>query len=144
MSSRIISQTLRNDSLLTWQTAAAFCWRYPAPAWPAERRGLLFALNTLYQQHNKADTDAPRIIGIPILETISIPNAVVVPRQSQESWSTFHITCRREYDAPALCFGDFQVDPARYTTRRMLVIKQGIAVTPPISIKYREYPQSRR
>ncbi len=144
MSSRIISQTLRNDSLLTGETAVAFCWRYPAPAWPAARAGLFFALNALHQKHNKADTTLPRIIGMPILETISIPNAVLVPRQLPESWSTSHTTCRRDTDAPALCFGDFQVDPARYTPARMLVIKQGIAVTPPISINTGEYPQSRR
>ncbi len=129
------SQTLRNDSLLTWRNSGSVLLRYPAPAWPAARRWPLFRPQPLYQQHNKADTDAAEDHWNPILETISIPNAVVGAQTITRIWSTFHTTCRREYRRASAVLWDFQVDPARYTTRQNAGDKAGIAVTPPISIK---------
>lgn len=86
----------------------------------------LFALNALHQQHNKADTDATEDHWNPdFRDDIDPQCGSWCPDNHQNHGQRFTQHAAENTDAPALCFGDFQVDPARYTTRQNAGDKAG-------------------
>ncbi len=75
---------------------------------------------------------------MPILETISIPNAVVGAQTiTRIMVNVSHNMPPRIPTRQRCALGIFRLIQPDIQPARMLVIKQGIAVTPPISIKYR-------
>ena len=88
--------------------------------------GLFFALNALHQQHNKADTDATEDHwNADFRDDIDPQRGSWCPDNYQNHGQRLTQHAAENTDAPALCFGDFQVDPARYTTRQNAGDKAG-------------------